>query len=240
MKIKKNLLLKLGGLLTLSTLLFYFQWDSKPFDIPLQKHFKIKTIPTSLNLQVPFYSQAPFSNWDYPWQEACEEASIALVANLYLEKNWTREEFNEELLRLVDWEMNQFGAYEHTTLAQTVEMITKNYGLPTQIIENPSFEDLMKSINAGRLLVAPFAGKMLENPNFNNGGPVYHMLVIKGYEASTQTVITHDVGTRNGEDYKYEWTVLQTALHDWHDTDISLGTPAWIEVSPPSDDSRNE
>lgn len=187
-----------------------------------------------LNLEMTFYSQAPNGNWDYPWQEACEEASIALVANAYLEKNWDRSAFNEELLRLVDWEMNTFGAYEHTTVEQTIQMIEENYGLETQVIVNPSFEDLESSIQAGHFIVAPFAGKSLHNPNFTNGGPIYHMLVIKGYDRERQQVVTHDVGTRNGEDYVYDWSVVQSALHDWHDTDITLGASQWIEVYPPS------
>ncbi|QQR55347.1 C39 family peptidase [Candidatus Peregrinibacteria bacterium] len=190
------------------------------------------TAPQKLSIALPFYSQAPFGNWDYPWQEACEEASIALVANLYLEKNWSKEAFNEELLRLVDWEMDRFGAYEHTTVAQTVQMIEENYGLKTVVHENPTFEDLQSSIASGHLIVAPFAGKQLNNPNFTNGGPVYHMLVIKGYDATKNQVVTHDVGTRNGEDYVYTWSVIQSALHDWHNTDIEQGAARWIEVLP--------
>ena len=189
-------------------------------------------LPTSLNIDMPFYTQAPFSNWDYPWQEACEEASSALVANLYLEKNWTRESFNEELLRLVDYEMEAFGAYEHTSVEQTVQMIQDNYGLKTVVHENPSYEDLQKTLASGHLIIAPLAGKLLGNPNFTNGGPTYHMLVIKGYDSTQNQVVTHDVGTRNGADYVYSWSVIQNALHDWHEGDITLGTPRWIEVYP--------
>lgn len=192
---------------------------------------KSEVLPASVNIAMPFYTQAPFSNWDYPWQEACEEASIALVANIYLEKNWTREEFNDELLRLVDYEMQTFGAYEHTSVAQTVQMIEDNYGLKTVVHDNPSYEDLQTALASGHLIVAPFAGKLLGNPNFKNGGPTYHMIVIKGYDAAKNQVVTHDVGTRNGEDYVYTWSVIQNALHDWNDGDITLGTPRWIEIS---------
>lgn len=188
--------------------------------------------PSALSMDLPFYSQAPFGNWDYPWQEACEEASIALVANLYLNHNWSREEFNEELLRLVEWEKATFGAYEHTTVEETARMIQENYGLQTVILDNPSYSDLQRAIAQGHLIVAPFAGKELGNPNFTNGGPVYHMLVIKGYDATKNQVVTHDVGTRNGEDYVYSWSVISSALHDWHDSDIDLGTPRWIEIYP--------
>jgi hypothetical protein len=189
--------------------------------------------PETLNIEMPFYTQAPHSNWDYPWQEACEEASVLLVANLYNEMNLDLEAYNTELLRLVDWEIEVFGAYEHTTVAQTVEMIETNYGLETQIHEYPSFEDIQAILNKGHLIIAPFAGKYLYNPNFKNGGPIYHMAVIKGYDAMQRHIVTHDVGTRNGANYVYSWEVIENALHDWHDDDILLGTPSIIEVIAP-------
>ena len=58
------------------------------------------------------------------------------------------------------------------------------------------------------------------------------MLVIKGYNAETMQIVTHDVGTRNGEDYVYDWSVIENALHDWHDDDILLGDKKIIEVLP--------
>lgn len=192
------------------------------------------SFPTTLNITVPFYTQAPFSNWDYPWQEACEEASVALVANLYLEKNWTKEQFNEELLALVDWENEHFGTYRDTTAAETAEFMEANYGLKSILHEDPSFEDIQSILNEGHLIIAPFAGKLLGNPNFKNGGPLYHMLVIKGYDAEKEQIVTNDVGTRNGADYVYNWSVLQNAMHDWNDEDILLGAKRILEVLPPN------
>lgn len=189
---------------------------------------------TALNIEMPFYSQAPFGNWDYPWQEACEEASVLLVANVYLGMNLDRENFNNELLSLVDWEISTFGAYEHTSAEQTLEMMELNYGLTGLIHENPTFEDIQSILNEGHFIIAPFAGKLLGNPNYQNGGPIYHMLVIKGYDAEKMQIVTHDVGTRNGADYVYSWEVIETALHDWHDTDILLGEKLIIEVFPAS------
>lgn len=46
-----------------------------------------KIVPTAINLQAVFYAQAPGGNWDYPWQEACEEASILLIANEYFQSS---------------------------------------------------------------------------------------------------------------------------------------------------------
>ncbi|MCR4279964.1 MAG: hypothetical protein NUV82_00890, partial [Candidatus Komeilibacteria bacterium] len=36
-------------------------------------------LPAEYNLDVPFMSQAPHANWDLPYQEACEEASLIMV-----------------------------------------------------------------------------------------------------------------------------------------------------------------
>jgi len=36
-------------------------------------------LPESYNLGVPFTSQAPEANWQIPFKEACEEASVLMV-----------------------------------------------------------------------------------------------------------------------------------------------------------------
>lgn len=188
--------------------------------------------PDTFNIAMTFYTQAPYSNWDYPWQEACEEASVLLVANEFNDMNLNREQYNAELLRLVDWEMEEFGAYEHTDVDQTQKMIEENYDLKTEIVENPSFEDMQEILAKGHLILAPMAGKVLMNPNFLNGGPDYHMVVIKGYDRLKNHIVTNDVGTRNGEDYVYTWDVIHAALHDFHPTNMLLGEPRIIEVFP--------
>lgn len=199
---------------------------------PSVKPRPAREVRDSLNIEVPFFSQAPHANWDYPWQEACEEASVLNVANLYKAMNLNVDTFNTELLRLVEWEKSYFGGYEHTSIAQTAEMIKLQYNLRTEIHENPSFDDIKKIISNGHIIVAPFAGKLLYNPNFKNGGPNYHMLVIKGYDTEKMQIITNDVGTRKGSNYTYDWTVIENALHDWNEPDITLGAKKIIEVFP--------
>ena len=87
-----------------------------------------------------------------------------------------------------------------------------------------------------------FEGKVIGNPNYKNGGPVYHAMVIKGYEdktadpGSVQKIITHDVGTRKGEDYVYKWSTLQNALHDWNEP-MKNGAKRMLEVLPPVADT---
>ena len=42
----------------------------------------VPVLPVEYNLAVPFQPQAPFANWDMPYQEACEEASL-IMADAY-------------------------------------------------------------------------------------------------------------------------------------------------------------
>jgi hypothetical protein len=188
--------------------------------------------PDELNLSMTFYPQAPFADWDYPWQEACEEASILLVANTYFDHNWTREQFRDQILDLVDWETREFGDYKHTNVLQNVQILRDKFGLKTEVMNNPTFGDVQQTLAKGHLIIGFFAGRQLNNPNYKNGGPVYHAFVIKGYKTG-EKIIAHDVGTKRGEDFVYPWATLKNAMHDYAEP-IDEGAQRMIEVLPPN------
>lgn len=190
------------------------------------------TPPSELNLAMTFYSQAPFGNWDEPWQNACEEASVLLVANAYYKHNWTREEFRDQISALVDWQKEVFGYYKDTNTEQMVQILKEFLNLKSVVHTNPTFEDIQKILSQGHLIVAPLAGKKLRNPFYTNGGPEYHVMVIKGYKEGRK-VITQDVGTSRGEDYVYSWEILNEAIHDFSEP-IENGDKLIIEVLPPA------
>jgi len=187
--------------------------------------------PVELNIQMAFYPQAPLGNWSLPFAEACEEASALLVANAYYHHNWTAKQFSQEILNMVDWEKNHFGKYIDTSASETAEILNKYLDLPTVIHENPSIADIKKMLGDGHLIIGFFAGRELHNPNYQNGGPRYHALVIKGYRQNDQ-IITDDVGTAQGGDYTYSWDTIHTALHDLNDP-IDDGPKRVLEVWPP-------
>ena len=90
-----------------------------------------------------------------------------------------------------------------------------------KIIENPTVEQIKKSIAAGNPVLVVADGKVLPNPHFRNGGPVYHALIIKGY---TETeFITNDPGTQFGKNFKYKYQDLLNAIHDWNNGDVKNG-----------------
>lgn len=205
---------------------------AKPSSTPITANSPAaKTIPASLNLKAAFYAQAPAGNWDYPWQEACEEATVLLIANEYFNHQWSAEQFNQQILSMVDWENKTFGDYKHTTMAQTDQMIHDLLGLKTKMHDNPDLATIKNILAEGHFIVLPLAGKELGNPYFSNGGPVYHVVVAKGYTKDNQ-IITHDVGTKRGANYVYNWDTIDAALHDYAEP-ISNGARRIIEVFPP-------
>jgi len=180
-------------------------------------------IPPQINLNVPFFSQAPDKDWGMPWQEACEEASVILAYYYTVDKKLSKEVFKDEVWKLVQWQNENYGQYEHTDINQTAKMLKEVFKFPNfQIIENPSIDDLKNELARGHAIIAPFAGRQLGNPFYSGEGPYYHMMVIKGYDE--KNFITNDVGTKRGENFIYPYQTIMSAMHEWHDEDINLGS----------------
>jgi len=190
---------------------------------------------TAINLKIPFVSQAPHRNWDMPYQEACEEAS-AIMASLYYQGD-TREmvigDAGDALLKkVIAWEEEQFGYYQDTTVAETVVMLEEYFKLRARIVDDPMVKDIKEAVAAGHPVIMPAYGKVLPNPYFKNGGPLYHMLIVKGY---TETkFITNDPGTNTrGADFTYTIDALMNAIHDWNGGDVPQGAKRIIIVEGP-------
>ena len=63
---------------------------------------------------------------------------------------------------------------------------------------------------------------MLPNTHYINGGPLYHMIVIRGYKGDT--FIVNDPGTDNGDGNEYSFAVLHKASADWNQGTKSIDT----------------
>lgn len=180
------------------------------------------TIPGSFKLDVLFSTQAPTKNWDMPYQEACEEASLIMTSYYFEEKHLDRPIMNTEILALVDWQMERFGYYKDTTLAE-VEIIANEYfNLETEITSNVTEENIKYQLTQGNLLIVPFAGRLLINPYFSGQGPLFHMAVVKGYDH--KDFIMNDPGLLTlGENFKYSYKNLLESVHDWNGGDVMNG-----------------
>lgn len=196
-------------------------------ETPSEQQAIEKSLPPSAQVEVPFLVQAPFGEWDPLHEEACEEASLIMVEK-YLKKvlSISKEEGDEEIKKLVAWqEQNGYGV--SITLAELNRVAAGFYGLDTgKIIELENADQIKREIANGYPVIVPAAGKVLPNPNFQNGGPYYHMLVVKGYNETG--FITNDPGTRKGEGFFYTYDELMNAIHDYDSTDMLKGAKRYL------------
>lgn len=180
-------------------------------------------LPSSHQISgVPFQSQAPFANWDQLHDEACEEASVVIVQYYNSRQSLSVEAMEEQIQNMVSWEINYFGSHKDLTAAETKALARNFYDLNLKIKNISSIDDIKKEIAQDHLVIIPTAGRLLGNPNFRSPGPVYHMLVVSGYDGNKIT--TQDVGTRNGQNYVYNEEVLFNAIHDWNGSPESINS----------------
>lgn len=171
---------------------------------------------------VTFFSQAPYGDRSYPYQEACEESSFLLA---YYYVKWiqpTKEQYHQDLLKFIELENTELWFYKDTTVQQLVQVIKeRDDSVEIGIINSPTVRQLEKQLAQWNIIVAPFYGKNLKNPYYSWEGPDYHMMTIKGYD--TENFIVHDVGTSRGENRKYNKQLIIDSIHDYDERDIRMG-----------------
>jgi len=174
-------------------------------------------LPNTHKISAPFIQQAPEKNWDEPWQDACEEASLLTVDFYYKNiKSVTVEENRDAILKMIEFENTQSFTSD-MTVHQMAIVGQKYLGYQTKIIENPTIKDIKEYLAKDIPIIVPASGKILfkENTHFNSGGPYYHNIVILGYDDNKQQFIVHDVGTKAGSYYHYSYSLLMDSIHDF-------------------------
>ncbi|MDD2680853.1 MAG: C39 family peptidase [Patescibacteria group bacterium] len=167
---------------------------------------------------VPFTSQAPFADWsDSRQQNGCEEASTIMAMSWAKGGTLNKTEALSQIIALSDWLKSNYGIYIDTSTQDTMDWIIKDYFNYHKVerFANASKEKIIESLTQGKIVLAAFDGRELNNPNFVAPGPTTHMLVILGYNPTTDVFITNDPGTRNGENYRYNTDVLFQAIRDY-------------------------
>ncbi|MBI3290883.1 C39 family peptidase [Candidatus Falkowbacteria bacterium] len=196
--------------------------------------------PDFLDTKVGFASQAPFGVWDEFHEETCEEAAMIMVVNHFLGEEINAHIMEQALLKIDKW--HKQNGYKVDLTAREVKENLKNYfGFESELITEVTAARIKKELLAGKLIIVPAAGRELGNPYFTPPGPIYHMLVIRGYDAERGEFITNDPGTKRGEAYRYKYNRLIGAIHDWDhslaidgmtDEEIAQGGKIMISVGP--------
>lgn len=215
--------------------------EARPFEetipppLPEVPETSLPDIPREKLLAVPFTPQAPHANWDMPYQEACEEASVIMVAAYYAREQGVidSDEADRRIRDIVRFQQDRYGFYEDTSATETARLFEEYYpDFTADVLPVRGPEDIKRFIAMGVPVILPADGKALPNPHFRNGGPVYHMLVVRGY--TDDRFITNDPGTKFGERFLYTYDGLLNAVHDWNNGDVANGAPVMIVIRPRS------
>ncbi|MSR84873.1 hypothetical protein EXS71_00285 [Candidatus Uhrbacteria bacterium] len=193
-----------------------------------------KKFPSQVNLAIPFLLQAPTHKWIQPYEDACEEASAIMVDAYYRGRTekYGEQEGDKVILDLIAYENGLFGKYESTSATETARLIENYFPNRRVTVHAPTSTQEIKQLVAQNIpVIVPLYGKALNNPYFRNGGPIYHMLVVKGYLPDGR-FITNDPGIGRGADYIYAADVLWEAMHDWNEGDVLNGKPMILIVRP--------
>jgi hypothetical protein len=167
-----------------------------------------------MNLAVPFTIQSPDQKWEDPYDEGCEEASILMVYSFLKNKEISVDSALKDIGAMIDWQEENFKGHFDLSVNYTAQMAREFLDITAEVVFLNSIDDIKKIVKTGYPVILPTAGKKLGNPNFRGAGPLYHMLVVKGFTADG-LIITNDPGTRKGENYVYDANVLWNAIGDW-------------------------
>ncbi len=191
--------------------------------------YQAANIPPRLILQVPFSAQAPTDNWDR--NEDCEETSITM-ANSYLTGNTSDKlpaaAAQNAINNLKAWESKNLGYNENTGADATTKLAEGAFNLKIDQIKDFTSDDLKKALLDNHPILLPINAKLLNNPQYKNGGPLYHMIVVRGYKGDT--FIVNDPGTNNGDGNEYSFTTLQNAAADWDNATKTIDTKIKIAL----------
>jgi len=175
-------------------------------------------LPAKIKINVPFTSQAPLGVWDQYHEEACEETTLVMLEYYLNQKPLSPPTAEREIQKMIAYEIKNDGDYKDTDAQQTVNLFNAFYGPPNdgkqlKVIYDFQEQDLKTYLAKGEPIIVPAAGQELGNPNFTPPGPLYHNLVLIGYDGND--IITNDPGTKHGAGYVYNIHTLYDAIHDF-------------------------
>jgi hypothetical protein len=187
-----------------------------------------KQIPLSFDQVVDFQSQSPFWTWGAVFSETCEEASALIAINHFRNIKMDATTFRNELLDIVEWQKQKFWKFDHTNVDETAIILKEYFWYENFLILNdPTVNQMKEYLSQWNIIIAPFYGVGM-NPYYSDGGPPYHFMAIKWY--TQDTFISHDVGTKRGENYEYPISIIMDRLHDYDAIDMQLWAKKLIVI----------
>ncbi|MBD3238234.1 MAG: hypothetical protein GF332_01155 [Candidatus Moranbacteria bacterium] len=180
------------------------------------QQYTLDDLPAKVLNKAPFIPQAPYKVWDDLHDEACEEAAI-ITAHFYLEQKdkVSKEVAEKEIQALVRYQIKKMGSHRDINAQEMVELARDFYQEQYSLVDDYELDQIKLWLANQGIIIVPAAGRVLENPYFKQPGPLYHALVIIGYDDKKQEFITNDPGTKRGKEFRYDYDNLLNSVHDF-------------------------
>ncbi|MBI4234757.1 C39 family peptidase [Candidatus Peregrinibacteria bacterium] len=166
-------------------------------------------------LKVQFICQAPLrteGNWEFH-EESCEEAALLQAYDYETGNTITREQANEKILNMIDWQKDFFGSHKDLYDEDMKSFATNYLYLQDEqfvIMKNATLKDIKDQIDKNHPVIVGVTSQYLENPYYPHPG--YHMLTVIGY--TEEFIITNDNGTCRGKSFAYGFDKFEKAMQD--------------------------
>jgi hypothetical protein len=138
----------------------------------------------------------------------------------------SKDQAKIDIAAITQFEDTTYGLAVDRSAFDTARLLEDYYGYQNvEVRSGISSQDIKTEILKGNLLIIPINGQILKNPFYTPPGPEHHMIVVIGYDASSDEFITNDIGTRHGEKYRYGAARLEAALQDYQTGDHLPSVP---------------
>jgi len=185
-------------------------------------------LPSEKKIDVPYTSQAPSGDWSEPWQNACEETSIYMVASFYAGDEIKKAEAIVRIREIFAAKVKEGFRVTKDESLQTIAELIDALELPwrTRIVYDPTADDLKTELVLGNPIIVPVYAPKLSSIYSAAEGADYHVVVLTGYDDADNVFIINDPGTSSGEAMRIPYEQFIIAIHDLNATNYLAGKKA--------------
>ena len=179
----------------------------------------VPTLPPSVFIKVPYTSQFPHEEFggNTPNQNYCEAAALLMVSDYF--KGDSRDvippdEADSGMAGIANVERRDFPGVMDLPLTSVASVGTQLFGLqPT--VAPVDLQVIQRNLAAGRPVIVPVMTHLPSGAaiaSHYGRVPVYHVILITGYDATKNLLYTNDAGFIEGQHYAYSWSLLSSAI----------------------------
>lgn len=168
-----------------------------------------ETVGATVLQEVPFTTHG-IGGWIEPWNDyAAQSVTFMAMKWVYDQEIYSAAEAGDTML-----DMDAFLGYiEIPSPEDVLRLFHEYYSYENAyLLENPSAESIKEQLDKGRIVILPVNAQFLDNPYFKQPAATDHMILVIGYDESTEEFIVHDPGVTNGWQFRYGFRNIEISL----------------------------